>query len=404
VLHISASCVCAGIPKISEKILSFPLISFLNPNKIDCAGLKAVIAEKSNVEIRRFDSSDIDSIVSLLNDEYKADFTRDWWKWKYEHNPSGFNGSEGDICVAESEGKIVAHYAILPAKFRFRSKILNIAQPVDAVTHPAYRGMGLFSTLARKALSQGRKRYRFVYAFPSEGAYEGQLKLGFYDVSPLPVHIKILNYNSYFRRTLGEYIFGRGRKFFYKASSQATHYSKSLFSRKALGERVKIERIESFGDEINTFWERVGAYYGAILERTDAFLNWRFSKKFKSYNILLARSSKDDVVGYVVSRSTVDTVVIVDLVTLPNEGDAVSQLIDAAVAEGLTPSVDCVQLCFPRWHENEAILSRKGFTSPVRPILKKVYFPQFIYFNLQEGQPVPSAGEWFFTYADTDFM
>jgi hypothetical protein len=83
--------------------------------------LKAVIAEKSNVEIRQFDSSDIDSIVSLLNDEYTADFTRDWWKWKYEQNPSGFNGSEGDIYVAESEGKIVAHYAILPAKFRFHS-------------------------------------------------------------------------------------------------------------------------------------------------------------------------------------------------------------------------------------------------------------------------------------------
>ena len=167
---------------------------------------------------------------------------------------------------------------------------------------------------------------------------------------------------------------------------------------------MEIERIESFGDEINSFWERVGSCYGAMLERTDAFLNWRFSKKFKPYNILLARSSRGDVVGYVVSRSTVDTVIIVDLVTLPNEVDAVSQLIDAAVDESLTPSVDCVQLCFPKWHDSEAVLSRKGFTSPVRPILKKVYFPQFIYFNLQEGQSVPGAGEWFFTYADTDFM
>jgi predicted acetyltransferase len=361
-------------------------------------------AEKSNVEIRQFDSSDIDKIITLLNEVHKADFTRDWWKWKYEHNPSGFNGSEGDICVAESEGKIVAHWAIMPEKLRFRSKTLNIAQAVDAATHPAYRRMGLFSTMMKNVFSKAKKRYRFVVGFPTNISYKGSLKYGWRSLSPLPVHIKILNYNSYFRRYYGDYISGRIRKSLYRASSQIACYSRKVFSSKTAQKRVKIERIESFGDEINTFWERVGAYYGAILERTDAFLNWRFSKKFKSYNILLARSSKDDVVGYVVSRSTVDTVVIVDLVTLPNEGDAVSQLIDAAVAEGLTPSVDCVQLCFPRWHENEAILSRKGFTSPVRPILKKVYFPQFIYFNLQEGQPVPSAGEWFFTYADTDFM
>lgn len=119
---------------------------------------------------------------------------------------------------------------------------------------------------------------------------------------------------------------------------------------------------------------------------------------------MLARSSKNDVVGYIVFRSTADTVIIVDLVTLPNESDTGSQLIDEAIAESSTPRVDCVQLCFPKWHDNAALFSKKGFISPIRPILKKMYFPQFIYFNLVEEQPVPSANEWFFTYADTDFM
>ena len=363
-----------------------------------------MIAEKSSVEIRPFDSSDVDDIVLLLNNEYKADFTRDWWKWKYEENPSGFRGSEGDIFVAESEGKVVAHYAILPERFRFHSKILDVAQAVDAVTHPAYRGMGLFSTLAKKVLSEAKERYRFVYAFPSEGAYRGQLKLGFHDLSPLPIRVNILNYDSYFRRTVGDYVISRGRKFFYRTSSQMTNHSRNAFSRKAVGEKVKIERVESFGDDFNGFWDRVGSCYGAILERNAAFLNWRFSKKFRLYNILLARSSKNDVVGYVVSRSTVDTVIIVDLVTLPNESGVASQLIDAAVGGGFSSGVDCVQVCFPKWHDAAGVFSRKGFVSPVRPVLKKVYAPQFIYFNLQEGQPVPSAGEWFFTYADTDFM
>lgn len=225
-----------------------------------------MIVEKNNIEIRQFDSSDTDKIIALLNKEYKTDFTRDWWKWKYELNPNGFNGPDGDIYVAETEGKIIATYAILPAKFRFHSKVLKIAQPVDAITHPDYRGMGLFSTLAKKVLSQARKRYRFVYAFPTEGAYKGQLKLGFCGLSPLPVYIKILNYDSYFRRTVGDSIFGIGRKFLSRTSSQIARYSRKVFSSKTVQKRVEIERIENFSNEINTFWERVGTSYGAILK------------------------------------------------------------------------------------------------------------------------------------------
>ena len=162
-----------------------------------------MIAEKSSVEIRPFDSSDVDDIVLLLNNEYKADFTRDWWKWKYEENPSGFRGSEGDIFVAESEGKVVAHYAILPERFRFHSKTLDVAQAVDAVTHPAYRRMGLFSAMMKNIFSQAKKRYRFVVGFPAMASYKGSLKYGWHSLSPMPVRIKILNHDSYFRRYFG---------------------------------------------------------------------------------------------------------------------------------------------------------------------------------------------------------
>ena len=363
-----------------------------------------MIAEKNKVNLRQFDFSDIDKIIELLNHEYKTNFTRDWWKWKYELNPNGFKGEDGDIWVAESEDKIVAHYAIVPEKLRFQSKTLNIAQAVDAITDPDYRGRGLFSTMMKKVFSQAKKRYRLVYGFPAEISYKGSLRYGWSDLSPLPLRVKILDYDSYFRRNFGDTITVQGRKLFTRASSQVTRYSKNLFSRKTEEENVKIERVDSFSDDINAFWERASGNYGAILERTATFLNWRFSKHFGCYKILVGHTAKKGIVGYIVFKSDAKSVTIIDLITLPNEDAAMSKLIDAAISESLTPQVDCVQLCFPKWHSNEAILSRKGFNSPIRPILKKTYFPHFIYFHLTEEQPVPKTGEWFITYTDTDFM
>jgi hypothetical protein len=357
--------------------------------------------------------SDVNSVVRLLELVFKRPFSLEWWNWKYRLNPAGFWGEDGDIWVAESNGEIVSYYAVIPEKIKSGSETITVAQSVDTATHPDFRGMGLFPTLARKVYSECQNRYRFIYGFPSEVAFKGFLRLGWKDFR-IVEFVKFLNYDRPLRSFSNNSFMTCVGKVVLKTLRAFKHLSPSVSLKRYVGSPAKIQRVNQFPEEIDDFWKIVRDENKVVLERTAAFLIWRFSKHFGDYQIYIGRSIQDgSLLGYLVLRRTeipvgyaakIQNVLdIVDLGALPGEEKILLNLIDMAVKIANDEGLDIVHCRVPPWHKYAVILFKKGFI-PLDRLFEwlDIYQPRIILYQF-EGQGIPKIQQWFYTLADTDY-
>lgn len=353
--------------------------------------------------------SDLQNVVGLLQIVFKHPFSTDWWNWKFKSNPAGFWGEDGDMWVAESNGRIIGYYAIMPERLKFGSETITVAQSVDTATHPDFRGMGVFPTLAQKVYTESRKRYRFIYGYPSEMAFKGFSRLGWKDYR-IVEFVRFLDYD----RPLGEYSKNRlviwFAKAFLKTISASKSMSTSIRLRKNESTESEIEEVEHFQDEMDDFWKAAGADKEIAVERTTTFLNWRFSKHFGDYKIYIARSMRDHkVTGYLILRKTeigkIQNVLdIVDILVLNGEEKLLSSFIEMAVRIAKQEKLDLVHCRVPSSHKYAQIFSEKKFVS-LDWIFKRagVYQPRFILYQYSSEKPIPEIEQWFYSLADTDY-
>lgn len=234
------------------------------------------MAEKSYT-IRRFRLSDVDEVVQLLSTVFKTPFTSEWWNWKYRYNPAGFFGEQGDIWVAESGGdEVIGYYAIMPEKMKFGSETITVAQSVDTATHPDYRGLKIFPTLAKRVYSDAQSRYRFIYGFPSKMAYRGFLRLGWKDIG-INVLLNFLSYDRPLRNFLSSNLLMWLGKTILRTIPTVRSASSKVFAKRYKGTPVEIKKVDQFPDDIDNFWESLRSEYEMVIERQVGFLNWRFS-------------------------------------------------------------------------------------------------------------------------------
>jgi GNAT superfamily N-acetyltransferase len=359
--------------------------------------------------VRRLSLSDAVNVVQLLNLVFKPTqlFTEEWWTWKYLKNPFGFWGEKGDIWVAESGGKIIGHYAIIPCNVKIGNEIAIAGQSVDTAVHPEYRRIGVFETLARKVYDDVRDRYSFLFGYPSDMAYQGFLKLGWTEY-PVNELLKFNNYDRPIKSMLSNSLSAWTGKVFLKTLNAAKCFSSIRnLHRTVKGDDVIMERIDKFGDEFNTFWKTKRNDETVIVERTVPYLNWRFASPFGDYQIWVGRSQVDRrILGYSVFRRThqgkiKNVLSIVDLCALSKEEKFVQAAIDLSLKEA---NVDLIRIRVPAWNTNAKALSRKGFIEVSR-FLKRagVYQPQLILYDFERRNKVPTTNEWFYSLADTDY-
>ena len=365
--------------------------------------------KKKSFSIRRFEISDASSVIRLLELVFKHPFSPEWWNWKYRLNPAGFWGEQGDIWVAESEGEIVSYYAVIPEKIKFGSETITVAQSVDTSTHPDFRGMRLFPTLAQKVYSECRNRYRFIYGFPSEMAFKGFLRLGWKDFR-IVEFVKFLNYDRPLRNFSSNAFVIWSGKVFLKTLRTLKYLSPSVLLKKRAGNPVEIQKVDQFPDEMDEFWKMARAENEIVLERTTAFLNWRFSKHFGNYQIYIGRSIQDgSIVGYLVLRKTgiseIQNVLnIVDLYALLGEEKLVLNFVDLAIKIAKNEGLDTVHCRIPPWHRYATILSKGGFISLDRVFRwLKLSQPRVIFYQFSKEGTIPKIQQWFHTLADTDY-
>lgn len=205
--------------------------------------------------IRSYSPGDEVGILELLNEVFAEDNpgyqprTIEQWRWEYEENPSG-----REIVVAEEQGgRIVGHYACLPARARLGDRIVQCGQGVDSMVSREYRAglksEGLFLKTAR-------------YYFEKHGvAEQNAFGYGFPNKRALRVGIRMLAYQPVFApvKTLGRNLF--------------EHPEDTDAGSWEAGEIIALERLDERADRL---WERLAGSVGMGIIRDARYLNWRY--------------------------------------------------------------------------------------------------------------------------------
>ncbi len=369
---------------------------------------------------RRFEDKDQSSLLDLLRSSYDGWHSTEYWAWKYKQNPHGFPL----IWVAEDKRKIVGCYILNPVKIRLgRFSVLG-AQSVDAAVDTAYRGAGIFKKLARNTITQASKDGIVItFAFPTEIAYKGQVRIGYRPMFILPKMYKILNVS----RLLEEQ---HNRISLRKASNILRLYEKVSRHRVPVvsNERLTIKRIDYFDSRFEVFWERICEENTNILiERDLAYLNWRYFKNPEKSYIVYVCEDNGEVIGYSLlsvekSMSTqrdktakLSVGNIIDLLTLPKMNHASLHLISRSLDYFEREDVDILRCWMFKKHPYHAILRKFGFSEYYelfrRAVSRPKYTEQFImYVNSKaalrkalESNPAHTQLHWFIMQGDADY-
>ena len=120
------------------------------------------------MEIKLFNKSELQENLQEFCDLYhlcfndKIDTTI--VKQRYLENPI----DELQMCVAISNGNIVANYAVAPSYITIGDTRFKSAISLNTMTHPNFAGQGLFVKLAQKLYEQLKNNnYELLYGFPN---------------------------------------------------------------------------------------------------------------------------------------------------------------------------------------------------------------------------------------------
>ena len=116
--------------------------------------------------------------------------TFDYLKWLYTLNPDG--NAVGFNAIAKN-GELAAHYVTQPIKAILFGKETMGLLSLNTATHPAHRGKGLFTELAKKTYEYASSLgYQFVIGVANQHSTHGFVKhLGFKMQGPLEAMIGI---------------------------------------------------------------------------------------------------------------------------------------------------------------------------------------------------------------------
>lgn len=145
--------------------------------------------------VRPGTAEDAPALRELFQVVFGHDRGEEHHSWKFDANPAG----PPVLAVAEDEGRLVGQYALWPVRLAVGSEVLLGAQSLDTMTHPDYRGQGMFTTLAKEAMTFAADRgVEVLFGFPNSASYPGFVtKLDWDHTGDVPHHSRVLRPSSH---------------------------------------------------------------------------------------------------------------------------------------------------------------------------------------------------------------
>jgi len=231
-------------------------------------------------EIRTYHPGDEEAILELFSTCYQRELPLESWRWRFQQAPAG----PGVIKLAWDHGQLVGHYAITPISIKLENTSIGTGLSGTTMTHPSYRGSGLFPQLARATYLEMRDRNLvMVWGFPNSKSHRGFIRdLGWTDLWEIPT------LRAKLPLRIGE---------------EAA---------------IAVREISEIDERFDTLWREAGNGLLVAVERNRAWLTWRYLQNPTTRYRVLTAEADGALLGYLVTKRYKSEVHVVDLLALDN--------------------------------------------------------------------------------------
>ena len=322
--------------------------------------------------------------------------------WRYDQGP---HGRAISLLARDLDGTAVSGYACSPRRVLSRgdeSTLATVGETGDVMTHPDWRGKGVFSGLDRAAMKESASAgWPVVFGLPNRRSERIFVeKLGWKEVGRMRPWTFVLALDEGARRE-------RMRAGRLAALAVPWTYWRGTMARGKLRnlafDRVNTLAIPRFSSEVDALTREVESRYDWMSRRDHAWLNWRFfaapSGLFRAHGVY---SPEGRMVGYAVLQ-------------LPRKGEAAGYVVDllgldetarAAAMDGALGHLQKAGASVARawaiegsdWERQLAGAGfRRGKTEDSKIVIAYVHQPDHAL-----GRAALQPSRWFFTDADRD--
>jgi GNAT superfamily N-acetyltransferase len=122
---------------------------------------------------RLITKADVDAVAELYFLCFGVRPPPTYIRWRYLETPTGLTPT----MLAFDQGICVGCYALWPTGLLLDGRPISGGQAIDSMTHPDYRGRGLFVEVAEHCYDDLRKLgYQVLYGFPNDAAYSVRVR------------------------------------------------------------------------------------------------------------------------------------------------------------------------------------------------------------------------------------
>lgn len=272
------------------------------------------------------------------------------YDWKFRRFPTSTGRASYEYVGAEA-GTVAAYYAGIPYRYRVSGRPVVAGMICDVMTHPGYRGKGLFTAIGRFATGElAGEGVAFVTGYPIRPeVLPGHLKVGWRVVQPLPVWLRPVGTRSLAPAPL---------RVLAPLMDPLLRLA-TAWARPAAGYTAEILDRERFLADIASsagylkLLDRWSEGVPNALEKTADFLAWRTGAPGTRYEFGVLRRD-GELVGTALLRATrlkgIECIAVLDLMVDPAHRDGARTLHDAIARHARRSRLDAVAcMCSAEW-------------------------------------------------------
>lgn len=315
-----------------------------------------------SLDIRPYQEGDETKILELFTLSYGGrEMSMPYWRWRFQDNPSG----QGVIYLVWDNDILAAHYAVTTVSMRIGGQESLAGLSGTTMTHPKYRGHGLFPLIASRVYEEMIEcGMTMVWGFPNTTSHRGFIcDLGWSDIYEIPMFRLMIK----------------------------THKIPPTESKR------KIYELTEADDRFNFLWEKAQDDYDICIYRRRNYINWRyFANPIEQYD-LIAYFDNDEIKGYAVFKRYQDELQVVDLLIKKNDVEIGKCLIEFIILKAIDVKANSISLWMNVVHPLHHALEKMGF-QPEGPV---TYLGGLV-LNRRKDKSIYDFRRWYFTMSDSD--
>ena len=313
-----------------------------------------------SIGLRPYEVGDEVAIADLFHVTYGRAMSDELWRWRFRDSPAG----PSIIELAWDDNILASHYAVAQVALSASGEKVSSGLGVTTITHPDYRGLGLFRTLAKSAFEHSAESgLAIVWGFPNRNSHRGYIQdLSWLDIWEIPT----------LRWRLPEPL------------ALPTPSCTSA-------------EVDSFDERFDALWEDVKLSHYVMVRRDHKYLTWRYiANPMEQYRILISQDTSG-LLGYAVFKRYNNELQVVDLLT-KDDVEIGRQLVIEVARIARQESLEAVSLWLNVTNPLHRVLERLGFEndSPITYFAGLILRPDVL------DERVYDYRNWHLTMGDSD--